>query len=1201
MRPITLEFSGLNSYREEQRVDFTSLLGGGVFGIFGPTGSGKSTVLDAITLALYGTVERADRNTGGIINHAERRLSVRFTFALADADGKRLYRVERSYRRDGDAVRSGPARLVEMTAAGEQVLADRDITERVEAIVGLTAKDFTRAVVLPQGKFAEFLTLGNADRREMLERIFSLSDYGDRLNQRLKARMQGVETRLQFIEGEQQGQGDASAEALAAASEQEAAAGAKFAAATTDYRRLTEQHREGEEIWRLQQEEVRLQRDRERWQEQEPSVQEQREELMAARRAEQLRRPLVDLTAARQAAAAAAERLTETATALQAAQAAEAEATAAQVQARERQQTESPGLAERRVQLAEAVKLAEAEQSGAATVAELEGRVIKGQSLIAQAEHEIATRSEQAAQAQAEQTALVARLGDLKVPAERRRQVQQSLVARSQLQQAEEHLTVVSRRRERRSQELATAEGQAEAARRVEAEITRLLADQEAALRHLEGEPPEQEAELTASAEWLGKVQEYVQAVLRLDTEADQSRQALAAQTAEGERRRAAQREREAAHVAAQAQLEQCRTRREAAEAACHQTQRQLQAASLATALAPGEPCPVCGSSHHPHPASSADQAAVVAADVAAEEARAAQSAAEAWFEETRRALTAAQVQAEAEAARAAGAEEALQRAAAALAAGRERLPAAWRDRPAAELPELVTSAAGENQRREQRLVAWRRQVEAARTQRDDQAKGAREAALAAATAAEALAAAGRANTEAEGDLVQAAAGVQERRAELDAALGDLAAEQLTAESQRIEAADATAAHLQQQLSDLAQAQTAREQELQQWQNQHREYAQLLQERLAQHTAAQQQLRSDRERLLALAGAEPPGPQLTTVNARLAELEGEEARATQLAEAARRRQGGLEVAAGAATREQELADQRAAQLDALVVSTLAAVGFPDADTAQAALRPASRQEELAERIRLHEQAGHTLQSRLSEIAAALTGKRWEAAAWAELEQRLAAARQAEELAREERARAAHVHGELQGKHRRWQELESERKGLATRQGYLEELQRLLRGNALVEFLAEEQLSQVAQTASERLGTLTRYRYALEVDAGGGFLIRDDGNGGVRRPVKTLSGGETFLTSLALALALSAQIQLRGRYPLEFFFLDEGFGSLDPELLNLVVDTLERLHFERLNVGVISHVPELRQRIQRRLIVEAAEIGGRGSQLVMEMA
>jgi len=85
------------------------------------------------------------------------------------------------------------------------------------------------------------------------------------------------------------------------------------------------------------------------------------------------------------------------------------------------------------------------------------------------------------------------------------------------------------------------------------------------------------------------------------------------------------------------------------------------------------------------------------------------------------------------------------------------------------------------------------------------------------------------------------------------------------------------------------------------------------------------------------------------------------------------------------------------------------------------------------------------------------------------------------------------------------------------------------------------------------------------------------------------------------LALSVQIQLKGKYPLEFFFLDEGFGSLDQYALDVAMSTLEKLHMERLTIGVISHVAELKQRMPRRLLVEPAEPAGRGSRVHLEEA
>jgi len=87
----------------------------------------------------------------------------------------------------------------------------------------------------------------------------------------------------------------------------------------------------------------------------------------------------------------------------------------------------------------------------------------------------------------------------------------------------------------------------------------------------------------------------------------------------------------------------------------------------------------------------------------------------------------------------------------------------------------------------------------------------------------------------------------------------------------------------------------------------------------------------------------------------------------------------------------------------------------------------------------------------------------------------------------------------------------------------------------------------------------------------------------------------------LALALSSQLQLKGQSPLEFFFLDEGFGTLDNTLLDIVIDSLERLSSSRRVIGLISHVPEMKSRITRRLIVDAPDRTGKGSRISLEKA
>ena len=163
---------------------------------------------------------------------------------------------------------------------------------------------------------------------------------------------------------------------------------------------------------------------------------------------------------------------------------------------------------------------------------------------------------------------------------------------------------------------------------------------------------------------------------------------------------------------------------------------------------------------------------------------------------------------------------------------------------------------------------------------------------------------------------------------------------------------------------------------------------------------------------------------------------------------------------------------------------------------------------------------------------------------------------------------------------------------------LEEINKLIMGNKFVEYVATNQLKYIALEASKILSSITRGRYALEIDENLNFIMRDNMNGGQRRSVDSLSGGETFLTSLSLALALSSQIQLKGSSPLEFFFLDEGFGSLDTELLDVVMESLENLHNEQLSIGIISHVEELKNRVPVKLLVTSSDVGT-GSKVKIE--
>ena len=164
-------------------------------------------------------------------------------------------------------------------------------------------------------------------------------------------------------------------------------------------------------------------------------------------------------------------------------------------------------------------------------------------------------------------------------------------------------------------------------------------------------------------------------------------------------------------------------------------------------------------------------------------------------------------------------------------------------------------------------------------------------------------------------------------------------------------------------------------------------------------------------------------------------------------------------------------------------------------------------------------------------------------------------------------------------------LEKERAALQRTFSNVEKLRDLLRGSRFVEFIAGEYLADISDSATELLLKLTNGRYYILYDQG--FFVGDNFNGGERRSVNTLSGGETFLVSLSLALSLSAAIYAKSLRPIEFFFLDEGFGTLDEKLIDTVMDSLEKLKNKHFAIGLISHVEELKHRIDNKIVVTAA--------------
>ncbi|MEV5552737.1 AAA family ATPase [Nonomuraea wenchangensis] len=1193
MRPHRLTLTAFGSFPGTETVDFDALAEAGLFLIHGPTGAGKTTILDALCFALYGQVP-GQRNSARSLRCDHAPAGTGPSVTLEATIRGRLLRVQRSPawlrpKLRGSGVTEEKSKVI---VSERRDGAWRGLTTRLDeagdlvgGLLGMNAEQFWQVAMLPQGDFAKFLRADGEERGKLLERLFTVKVFtaaegwlaeqrklawreAQELGRQVDFAVQRVEEAtfdplipLPAASPEVDGQG---AEPPSRDDDPLRWAGALLAAARSVAVRAEEEHEAAARALRearLRFDQAAALADRQR----------RHADAVTARRALDER---ADERADLQAVlddAARADRVVPLVTAVRQREEAAAKARALATDALARAHPLLPSASLSSTSLPSADELAGLERDRRAELARL-SELLTEETRLSGVRRDLLRVEEELTRLVAEDERVAARLAALPALIEqaeaelaRCRADAARIPAAEAVRDAATDLIGIDRELAGLAAELETLERREAEASAAEAELPARLAESSAALEEVRA----QAAAVPAASAGLDAARAALESVRRRD--------ALAAEL-------------ETATAAHQVLVDHAQALRER-WLDLRQARMDGMAAELARDLADGRPCAVCGSEHHPRPASPAPSAP------SADDERAAEDAHESALAER----------------------EASERHLASLESRHADAVEATGDLDPDTAAALVRQAEEELSRlravagREAALAAALERVEAERERVRDQAvRVAEELAAHHAHRTHLEAAHARLRTRLAADharLRTHLAGTSTGTPEVGAGASGTAAGTPPTPDATVaaatapvpalaEAAVAVLAEVQGELGRLRRVaemeggaarevarrrEEAREQE---------ERARAVAARLAAGRARHEELSADAARLAARLDAARGSD--ATLAARLSRLTDE---AELLREA-------VEATRAALAADDELARARSQAREAA-----AEAGFADVPEAEAAYRGPAERERKAEALR-------RLDDEHAAVTAALADPELAAAA-AEPAPDLAGAAAARDVAEQAHTSLASVRDRAASRARRLAELEAELSACVERWRPAEERHRLAERMAaltggtsgdnrwsmsLSSYVLGERLRAVVEAANERLDHMSAGRYLLQHDlrktagsrgrSGGGLGLRvSDGWTGVDRDPATLSGGESFITSLALALGLADVVTAEaGGAEIGTLFVDEGFGTLDEDTLDGVLDILDGLRDGGRAVGIVSHVAELRSRITAQLKVTKTRRG-----------
>ncbi|EGT4144524.1 exonuclease SbcC [Clostridium perfringens] len=1170
MKPIKLEVKGLNSFIDKQVVEFDKLTERGLFGIFGPTGSGKSTILDGITLALYGDIARKSSN---YINTNCDGVYVSYEFQITGNEVKR-YRVDREFKRDNKSggIRNKSSKIIDITGGVENVLEEKAkaVTSKCEEIIGLKLDDFMRTVVLPQGKFSEFLKLEGKERRNMLERLFNLRKYGDDLSNKLSFEIRKEKDKMNVLEGQLKGYEGVSEEALKAKEEEIKEINLSIKSKEELLKKIKKEFEEAEKVWNTQKElyDKRIE---------EESLVSRSEEIKALKER-------VEISNKADKVIVFINNLEEILKEIN---------------------KENLKFKELNKKLEELIKLREENK-------------LKFEEVVKKKEEklpDLRLKKEKLLESQKEREILFQIKADgvklkeaCKKIFEDRSKCDTKL---NSIEENEKRLNEELKEKEERKEELFVHEefknkinsglfilNSYEGLDKQFNEIKSEEIELKKSIKSLKEDKEKSENDLKVKVESLGKTRDKLESLLK-ETPGD-SNSILEKQIKLGEYREKLNKYKEI-KISLEESLKSKNNFEEKLKAFENQKlllEKEVKelkdyinkvkveelAHKLRENLVAGECCPVCGSTHH-----ELNKVEKINLEESHEKTTLLESKEEKLKELI---LEFSKIEATLE----------------------------YENKKIEELNISIEEVGEVNEERlkslEEEFNTLKEKVEEFNLKKENLEKDLEKLKEEKNNLENIFNKAEVILCEKIVREKEIASKVKEldkelklKNSELNSIKNELKIEDIKLENELILKKEKEKNILEKEIRILR----TQLEESNKIKDELREKRDELKENyLSQKSLLDGKVEVYREKERMIKGAlkglidEALPIEKIDIKGLLDDLQLEidyiEKAYLNLSEEKEK----LEQAFNNMNQEMAVTKERVNSLnlrkeneEKKVNLALEEEGFKTILEVKGGILSKDEKEKLKILIEEYHNNLIKIRANIELLIKKLNGKSLTEEEWTRVLQEKNNTEKELKEVEEIKIRLVAESESIKKKLEEQRDILHIKAKQEHKLALLSDLEKLFKGKKFVEFIAANQLKYISIEASKKLKDITNGVYGLEVDENGKFIIRDYKNGGAERDASTLSGGETFLASLALALSLSSQIQLKGTAPLELFFLDEGFGTLDDNLLDVVMSSLERLHHERLSVGIISHVESIKNRVPVKLILTPAEAGIGGSKVKIE--